>query len=166
MSSVLSNLEKAIEELKKATVKGQSAVEMESLENKWIELRSLMQSLGEKISGVNDRVEQIISNPTIIQETEIPDSPPIKKEEKEPTVEAYLEFQESPEPLVPTPVEASLEVKEEQPLIVEPEEGVEEEVKVEEEEEDTGSWEVVDSYENYVYPETTPERFSLFVELN
>lgn len=70
-------------------MKGQSALEMESLENRWLELRSLMQSLGEKISGVNDRVDQIMTNPNT---TETPEPVPSYTEEPS-NEEQFLEFQ-------------------------------------------------------------------------
>lgn len=123
----MNNLESAVGELKKATVKGQSALEMESLENKWLELRSLMQSLGEKISGVNDRVDQIMTNPST------PESPePVPSYTEEPSnEEEFLEFQ--------TPMNvASSEVPEQ-------------------EEEEAPSWEVVDAMDTNTDYEIRPE---------
>ena len=77
ISAVVQNLETAIEvsrllktkmrcslqELKKASAKGESSVEVSLLEQKWVELRSLMHALSDQISGVNERMSQILSQP-------------------------------------------------------------------------------------------------------
>eukprot|EP00210_Caulerpa_lentillifera_P009356 g8920.t1 len=142
VSSVLANLESAVGELKKATVKGQSALEMESLESKWLELRSLMQSLGEKISGVNDRVEQIITSPSLTEDQEPRDSYTV--EETSPP-EDNLEFEELTNPPIP-PMD-----------LVENEPQEDEEEEEEEEEEEDPSWEVVDTAEDIPSDEIIPE---------